>query len=353
MESHGCTEYCLRVGHGQTEIFKRSEISYENRQIVVVKGWEGFADRLQILSHSMQYCIQNNAVLCVDWRDEMWGQGDTDFNDYFDIIGVETTTMNVVINRIQTGATCFPASWTVADLSAPMTKYIHMKHKVHKTEDMFPEYKKREYDILVIKNGLRTYHITNLVNHLRFTQNVADAVQANLARVILPFTAVHLRGTDRIAEPAELSINKTIAKFLRLPKYQQSRVYVLSDMKSLIDLWVAQHPASIHTNPNNSISKIDMGDGAEKSCGSHMLPKEVYEYYGIIKREMNIDTLTDFVVLAMADWCIGNMETESCFTKMARFIYNNTGSDGIVAWMDNSYFPKRASFIYYTDRKEK
>ena len=311
------------------------------KQILVMKGWEGFADRLQILSHSIQYCIVNDAILCVDWRDEMWGQGDTDFHDYFDILGIETITMDEVARRIQSGATCYPPSWTVADLVSPMTKYISMKHTASKTEDMLNDYKKRECDILVIKNGFRKYHITNLLQHLRFTKAVSDAIQANLANVVLPFTAVHLRGTDRIAEPMETSVDKTIAKFSILPKYQTSRVYVVSDMKPMVDRWISQHPTSIHTNPANCISKIDMG--TEKCAGSHMLPKEVYEYYGVSKREMNIDTLTDFVILAMADWCVGNMETESCFTKMSRFIYNNSGSHGICSWLGDSYIPVRAS----------
>jgi hypothetical protein len=317
----------------------------ENRQIVVVKGWEGFADRLQVLSHGMQYCIRNNAVLCVDWRDEMWGQSDTDFRDYFNIVGIETTTIDVVANRLQSGATCYPTSWTADDLSAPMTKYISMKHTAHKTYDIFLEYTKREYDILVVKNGLRTYHITNLIHHLRFTPDVADAIRRSLLRVVWPFTAVHLRGTDRMTEPVDISVEKTIAKFVRLPKYQQLRVYVMSDMKSMVDLWVAQYPTSVHTNPDNSISKIDTGDGSEKCCGSHMLSNEVYEYYGITKRDMNIDTLTDFVILSMADWCIGNMETESCFTKMARFIYNNVGRDGMAVWLGDLYVPERAPLV--------
>jgi len=312
-----------------------------SKQILVMKGWEGFADRLQILSHSLQYCIVNDAILCVDWRDEMWGQGDTDFHDYFDILGIETTTIDEVTSRIQSGATYYPPSWTVADLVSPMTKYISMKHTASKTEDMLNDYQKREYDILIIKNGFRKYHITNLLRNIRCTKAVSDAIQTNLANVVLQFTAVHLRGTDRIAEPMETSVDKTIAKFSILPKYQKSRVYVVSDMKTMVDRWIEQHPASIHTNPENCISKIDMG--TEKCSGSHMLPKEVYEFYGVSKREMNIDTLTDFVVLAMADWCVGNMETESCFTKMSRFIYNNSGSGGVCAWLGDSYIPVRAS----------
>ena len=34
----------------------------------------------------MEYCIRHKATLCVDWRDVQWGQGDTDFADYFEII---------------------------------------------------------------------------------------------------------------------------------------------------------------------------------------------------------------------------------------------------------------------------
>jgi hypothetical protein len=143
-----------------------------------------------------------------------------------------------------------------------------------------------------------------------------------------------------MTETIETSIDKTMTKFSILPKYQKSRVYIVSDMKTMVDRWIAQHPTSIHTNPENCISKIDMG--TEKCSGSHMLPKEVYEFYGVSKREMNIDTLTDFVVLAMADWCVGNMETESCFTKMSRFIYNNSGSEGVCAWLGESFVPFRA-----------
>ena len=59
-----------------------------DQQILVVKGWEGFADRLQALSHCMNYCIKYNAAICIDWRDYMWGQDNEDFSDYFEIVGI-------------------------------------------------------------------------------------------------------------------------------------------------------------------------------------------------------------------------------------------------------------------------
>lgn len=316
------------------------------KQILVIKGWEGFADRLQVLSHGLHYCIVNNAILCVDWRDEMWGQGDTDFSDYFELVGVETTSIDVVAKRIVDGATHFPASWTPADVRAPMTKYIRMKHSVGKTEDILPNYTTRDEDIVILQNGLRTYHASELLLHLQFTRDVSATICSRMASVVLPYTAVHLRGTDRMAESMEPILDQTFQRFQRLPKYQTSRVYVVSDMKPMIDVWIARHPTSLHANPANGISKIDMG--TTKGKGTHMLPKEVYEYYGLTKREMNVDTLTDFVVLAMANWCIGNLETESVFTKMARFIYDNAGSEGICAWIGDSYVPRSAPLDFPT-----
>ena len=66
------------------------------KQVVVVKGCEGFADRLQSLSHCLQYCLQNNAAICVDWRDDLWGQQTRDFADYFEVVDVSYLTLDDV-----------------------------------------------------------------------------------------------------------------------------------------------------------------------------------------------------------------------------------------------------------------
>ena len=63
-------------------------------QILLLKGWEGFADRLQVLSHCINYCKVNQAAICVDWRDNMWGQETFDFHDYFEIIGIGEPLIN-------------------------------------------------------------------------------------------------------------------------------------------------------------------------------------------------------------------------------------------------------------------
>jgi lipoprotein signal peptidase len=41
--------------------------------IVLFKGWEGWCDRLQVLTHLINYCLKYDAKLCVDWEDMVWG----------------------------------------------------------------------------------------------------------------------------------------------------------------------------------------------------------------------------------------------------------------------------------------
>ena len=68
-----------------------------DRQILLVKGWEGFGDRLQVVTGCIKYCLHHNASICVDWRDYMWGQDKTDFTDYFEIMGVQSVPLITVI----------------------------------------------------------------------------------------------------------------------------------------------------------------------------------------------------------------------------------------------------------------
>jgi len=317
------------------------------KQIVVVKGWEGFADRLQILAHCMQYAMLNNAALWVDWRDEMWGQKDSDFNDYFQIVGIETVTIDEVTQKIKSGATVYPPSWTETDISTPMNKYISMKNSTNKFEDVLANYTKLPYDVIVVKNGLRKYNISHIINNLRIRPDVSAKIQHNLANVLLPFTAVHLRGTDRMNGSVSEIITQTTEKYNSLCEYEKARVYVISDMRLLAEAWINGHPNTLYVNPHNTIFKIEMGVSGKK-IGSHMLPKEVYDYYGVSKYNMNIDTITDFIALAMANWYIGNIDTESCFTKMARFVNDTVGHEGIVSWLGD-YVPIRGPITIRED----
>ena len=42
------------------------------KKYILLKGYEGFGDRLENLLQTISYCRKTNRVLVVDWSDYMW-----------------------------------------------------------------------------------------------------------------------------------------------------------------------------------------------------------------------------------------------------------------------------------------
>ena len=64
---------------------------------------------------------------------------------------------------------------------------------------------------------------------------------------------------------------------------------------------------------------------------------------GITKHELNINTITDFLVIAFASWGVGH--GESTFTRLATFLRQG-GAIGISKWLD--WMPSRSRFEIFT-----
>ncbi len=306
------------------------------QQIVIVKGCEGFADRLQVLSHAIHYCQVHDAALCVDWRDNMWGQGDLDFDDYFELVGVCTAALSDVVERLQTekGPTVVPSCWTVAQIEAPPDRRI--LHDRYMGPLMRNTYPKIEADVVVTNSrGKRMYHSDNLVRNIRLKKDVAAHVQKRLSapRFTLPCTVVHLRGTDRFNKAM---LEQCVAKLHALPPHCQTRVYVVSDMKDLIEAWIRRLPHTRILNTQSNILRLPR----ETVKGSHQYPKEVLAFYKVKKRELNVDTLVEFLGLCLATNAIGM--SQSLFYKMSRFIHDNEGVEGISQWL-HGFQPARTT----------
>lgn len=298
-----------------------------------MKGFEGFADRMQVLSHCINYCKVNSAALCVDWRDEMWGQGVLDFWDYFEILGIETISLDDVVIGIDLGASIEPKGWTKKLIIDPPTRsslneaFSGPLNKI--------TYEKVEGDIVVASVGLhRMFHSNNLVENIRFRLNIAEKIKARLDNYFLPCTVVHLRGTDRF--DASL-IDQCIDKFDELPLHCKARVYVVSDMSNLIDAWIEKVPNAEILNKKSAILSLP---NAVKQ-GSHQYTEEILEYYGISKLDLNLDTLIEFMGLCFATDAIGS--EKSTYFSLSRFI-NKEGVDAISSWL-HGYKPQKRSLL--------
>jgi hypothetical protein len=299
----------------------------EEQQILVVKGWEGFADRLQALSHCINYCIKYKAAICIDWRDYMWGQGKEDFSDYFEIVGIPVVPLSIVLSRVTAGASINPPAYTYELLREPPSQVIHFPEFSSKIDNSCP---KQEGNIIVHNSkGTRMWHLSNLIQNIRVTPSIRPQIIQQLSGLQIPYTSIHLRGTDR---KTETTIAYVTTNYENLPPHAKVRSYVISDMRILAKEWIEKNPESKYVNENAPVLKIAPG-----TQGTHMLAPEVLEYYGITKRELNLNTITDFLVIAFASWGVGH--AESVFTKLASFLRQG-GTIGMGKWLDWS--PERA-----------
>ena len=298
------------------------------RQIVVFKGWEGFADRLQVLSDCIHYCIKNDAALCVDWRDYMWGQNNEDFSDYFDILHIPIIQLADVVTFLENGSSIMPELWTPELLKEPPSEIIHFG----KFRLKFDNYAKVNSDIVVVNGkGVRTWHVDNLVNNIKIKDELVPTIISRLCALKLPYTIIHLRGTDRFSPEA---LKTTTLEYEGLSQEIKERVYVVSDMKELLESWTAKYPTTLKIEENQSIFKLPSGPQ-----GTHTYEQEILKIYGLTKRELNINTLVDFLAISYANWTYGNKA--SLFISMGRMM-RQAGVQCISKWL-NGFIPPEES----------
>jgi hypothetical protein len=297
------------------------------QQIVVMKSGAGFVDRLQSLSHIIEYCLVNKAVLCVDWRDYAWGQGQWDFHDFFEILGIYTIPIDIVTRIVN--AKIVPVCWTNELIKNPLQKHINM---VEYCGPIMQEgYKKIEGDIIVTNcKGYRYYHTRNILTNIRFKKNISDLIQQRLLNYYLPATVIHLRGTDRFTPDV---IDVLVKEYNLLDEESKKHVYHISDSVELMNEWTAKVPHSQLCNKNCTILQIT--DMSKKP--THLMDSSELQSFGIRKYELIIDSLADFVALTFASNAVG--QTKSVFFEVARKLAKYGGPDAIAAWV-NGYKPQ-------------
>ena len=300
-------------------------MSNTSTQIVVLKGWEGLADRLQVLSHCLHYCKLHKAAICIDWRDHMWGQLTLDFSDYFEIIGIPFLPLSKVLEKVSAGATISPTSWDLESLTSEPNESIHFSEYESAMDNAYGYI---NADIIVnYGKGLRTWHIDNLICNIRLKKSISDIISERLSKLESPYTLIHLRGTDRLSKMhPEQSMQSAVTIFDLQPPHIKARHYVISDMKLMVQLWkkVVKDSRSIYND--YEIYKLPPG-----SQGTHTLHRAVLDFYGVKKHQLNIDAIADFLMICFSDWSFSNCK-DSVYSSLAAFMRQG-GKKGLAKWL--------------------
>lgn len=275
---------------------------------VIVKGWEGFCDRLQMLSYGINIALRFNRTLYVDWRDRIWTHDDSDFYRYFKLVGIPHLTSTDIIPK---DASVYPVFWK-RGFDMPADEWMY---EVRSWVEFDPLEASRTLgthfeDVWVVPGlGSRSYDFTELAKHLRLTEETVQQVAPFLPETPTTLPVVHLRGTDRaVPEGAWDRLRQAAPVAL-----------VLSDDKALADRWMAESPESL----------LSSGSRVAGSVAGHKLSAAELQKHGLTKHEMNIQLIADFLLLASAAEAYA-LNEESLFFKMARLFSGVGGAAKIV-----------------------
>lgn len=298
-------------------------------QIIVFRGKEGWCDRLEVLAHCFQYCTKFDAWLCVDWDDDSWGGGDFDFNDCFEIKGIDTITKKQALDLVASGKfEIRPSGWDFYRMKSPLNSETMSDAYIGEFMNN-PGIKKCNGDILVTNGrGVREWHYIKISTHLCFKHSVIEHIKQRLSGFISDSIVVHLRGTDR--PDKEDFTGQTIEKL----KDRKEEIYAITDDRRLWDRFHTALPKSRLVNPDSTALKLN-----PSQKGSHLISSVELHKLGITKWDLMIDSLVDWVALVCAKEAHGRKESK--YFKMARGIHRL--GEGELKKLFNGFLPKKTN----------
>jgi hypothetical protein len=289
----------------------------KDKQIVVFKSAAGFADRLRALTHCIQYCVQFNAALCVDWdEDFVWN---LPFDEFFELEGVQRVSKAYVLRRIQQGAK-LSKPWKITDLIHPIWVRADLFNKEYEGILTKPVIEKHEGEIIVTNGcGVFLYVEEVIVNNLRLKKDVVREMLPTIKKFNPEHIMVHLRGTDKASAK---DYDEMKRQFRDFTKDTDDVACLVADSKELADDWIAEFPKSVLFRPNASVFKIPkLLDPKGVPRGSHLLFPQELKMYGVTKRQLALETMIDFLTLSFAPAALGRKE--SLFFETARYFGAN------------------------------
>jgi len=307
-----------------------------NNKYCILKGIEGFGDRLQCLLQAIQYCEHTERILVIDWRDSNWQQDESDkIENYFLIENIKTESINSFLSKHSRSNSVTPNSWIdkISDCKYQKflyrQKYSQADNKVYKLiiNNQRGDFK----EDIVVYPGIRfRSFIYKYFKYIKFNDHIIQKAKKTLEYESLKsfqYNCIHLRsqnkiwsGSPKIQKNLKERIHnkfpdrKSYFDFL-FKKYKESnqgnKTILISD-----DLACSNYFNKEYFNGEliNLTKKYNSHPGL---CGIH---KKVFELKKQ-KRMLNIDMLKDFYIMLQSKNIIN--DEISLFSNMAIFLKND------------------------------
>jgi len=300
-------------------------------RFAVLKGVQGFGDRLQCLLQAIRYALNTERILVVDWRDTDWTHdpGSFGFDDYFSLPGVRRFGLQEFLLYLEhhgSSLSVEPASWRhkLADWRYQnwvySTIFNHPKHDddeaLNQTIARIVAYERPDLDadVVVLPGVYRRHCAYRDVGLLRLTPWAEARLQALLASQPqlhrFGYDAVHLRGGSKpwagghvplkdLADQIEKTWPDRDQYFERMhtaytnitEKHGERPLLLVSDSQLLVDHWQESYGPCINLPTFNHIIE---------ESGTHKIHAHTLKTHQISKQDLNLELIRDFTLLCNA-----------------------------------------------------
>ncbi len=307
-------------------------------KFAVLKGREGFGDRLQCLLQAIRYATATGRVLVVDWRDSDWAHDKRlNFEHYFKFIGLTNFPYEAFERYLDdhlSELTVIPRAWKPRLLHDDYERFIfspvfqmdNSQQRIWKIANWKMDDFEEDIVVLPVK-GVRSFSYQDF-GTLIAQPWVEERVRHYAASHGLQsggYGVIHLRAGSKTWaggwEEGNHALTKTIGeKFPSLETYletvhkdllskQKRAQKEASDVKSdgqpdLIILsdstWIAEEWTGRY-GVGRTLDRVDIGEFNNLS-GSHKMSPERLTEIGSSKTELNYETLLDFYLMLNATY---------------------------------------------------
>jgi len=300
-------------------------------RFAVLKGVQGFGDRLQCLLQAIRYAINTERILVVDWRDTDWTHEATahGFEAFFRLSGVRSFGLQEFLLYLEhhgSGLSVLPETWRhkLADWRyqnwAYSAIFSHPKEEgdeaLNQVIARITAYERPDFeaDVVVLPGVYRRHCAYRDVGTMQLTPWAEERLQAMIDPGLqlrrFAYDAVHLRGGSKpwagghvplkdLADHIEKTWPDEDIYFERMhtaytniaAKHGALPLLLVSDSQQLVDRWQQRFGPCLHLPTFNAVLE---------ESGTHKISPSTLKQHQINKQQLNLELIRDFVLLTNA-----------------------------------------------------
>ena len=300
-------------------------------KFVILKGKEGFADRLQCLLQAIKYALATNRILIIDWRDEDWSHDDNfPLETYFELDGVKNMYLSDFLKLWKdqkNELTVFPIAWKDKIESYSFDTFIdnpiyQLPNQARCIEDISCNKMNDFSENIIVYPGIlhRTFD-TQYLQCIKISNSIKKRIISFSQKISIQsnkYDIVHLRGGSKKWMGAKYPENNQISEMHNQwsneneyiefiwEKYQRNTfsqekvpLLLISDTYKLISIWQKKYGFGLRIP--NCASKNLSGSGIHQLRENHITHNK-----NISKLEINYECLRDFILMLNSRNLIGD-----------------------------------------------